>query len=130
MSNPREIELWLKMRRRGAGQPRRQPKSALTRLKQSFESFGLQTRLLELGQLLLCLTVSVGCAGNLPGVSRQPPSTCSVPADLLIQAVEPPMQDATNADLLKEAGELRAALRLCSKDKELIQKYLEERGKK
>lgn len=39
------------------------------------------------------------------------------------------MQDATNADLLEEARQLREALRLCNEDKKSVLDYVKRRQK-
>lgn len=84
-------------------------------------------RLLWLGLTLLCLLLCVGCAGAPPAAPTIFP--CRVPPFLLQPIVEPPMQDATNEDLVLEADALRSALRMANTQLALTRQYIERNCK-
>lgn len=77
------------------------------------------------GVMLLCLTMCVGCAGQVPAA----PTTyqCRVPTQGLQKTPVPTMKDTTNGELSLTEQELRSALLLCNADKARTLKWIEER---
>jgi hypothetical protein len=71
------------------------------------------------------LSLCVACAAPLPTTVYVPVERCSAPVSRLLPTAEPPMRDATNADLLLETDDLRLALRECNRDKADTKRLIE-----
>lgn len=104
----------------GSNRSSRDPRLAWTRLH-------VAARLLLPLLLLLLILLSAGCAAPMPAAPQI--SACRVPLSNLEPTPQPPLNDSTTANLLKENDAVRAALESANGDKKRVKSFVEERCK-